>query len=48
MTREKIEKQMDDLARQFVATHDMKAKKEIASLAKEYDKLKKPWRFAVM
>lgn len=29
-------KQMDALARQFAATHDMKGKEEIDRLAKEY------------
>ena len=38
-------KQMDALARQFAATHDMKVKKEIERLAKEYGKLGEPWRF---
>ena len=32
-------KQMDALARQFAATHDMKVKDEINLLAKEYGKL---------
>jgi hypothetical protein len=36
---------MDSLARKFAATHDMKVKKEIARLAKEYAKLKEPWVF---
>jgi hypothetical protein len=38
-------KQMDALARQFAATHDMKVKEEIERLAKEYGKLGEPWRF---
>ena len=38
-------KQMDALARQFAATHDMKVKDEINLLAKEYGKLKEPWVF---
>ena len=31
--------------RQFAATHDMNVKDEIERLAKEYGKLKEPWRF---
>lgn len=38
-------KQMDALARQFAATHDMKVKDEINLLAKEYGKLGEPWVF---
>jgi hypothetical protein len=38
-------KQMDALARQFAATHDVKVKEEIERLAAEYDKLKELWRF---
>ena len=38
-------KQMDALARQFAATHDMKVKDEINLLAKEYGKLEEPWVF---
>ena len=41
--KELIGKQMDALARQFAATHDMKGKEEIDRLAKEYGKLKQPW-----
>ena len=40
-------KQMDALARQFAATHDMKVKEEIERLAKDYGELNKPWRFVV-
>jgi hypothetical protein len=40
-----LEKQMDALARQFAATHDMKVKDEINLLAKEYGKLGEPWVF---
>ncbi len=40
-----LEKQMDALARQFAATHDMKVKEEIERLAGEYSKLGEPWRF---
>ena len=43
--KELIEKQMDALARNFAATHDMKVKDEINLLAKEYDKLGEPWVF---
>ena len=38
-------KQMDALARNFAATHDMKVKDEINLLAKEYGKLGEPWVF---
>jgi hypothetical protein len=40
-----LEKQRDALARQFAATHDMKVKEEIEQVAREYGKLKEPWRF---
>ena len=40
-----VGKQMDELARQFAATHDMKVKEEIERLAREYGKLKEPWVF---
>jgi hypothetical protein len=40
-----LEKQMDALARQFAATHDMKVKEEIEQVATEYGKLKAPWWF---
>ena len=36
---------LDKLARQFATTQDMTVKKEIDRLAKEYEKLKEPWRF---
>ena len=39
------EKQMDAVAREFAATHDMKVKEEIERMAKEYGKLKELWRF---
>jgi hypothetical protein len=45
--RELIGKQMDALARQFAATHEMKVKKIFERLAAEYGKLKEPWRFVV-
>jgi hypothetical protein len=38
-------KQMDALARQFAATHDMKVKDEIDRLAREREKLREPWMF---
>ena len=38
-------KQMDALARQFAATHDMKVKDEIDHLAREREKLREPWMF---
>ena len=38
-------KQIDALARNFAATHDMKVKDEINLLAKEYGKLGEPWVF---
>ena len=43
--KELIQKQMDALARNFAATHDMKVKDEINLLAKEYGKLGEPWVF---
>ena len=43
--KELIGKQMDALARNFAATHDMKVKDEINLLAKEYGKLDEPWVF---
>ena len=43
--KELIGKQMDALARNFAATHDMKVKDEINLLAKEYGKLGEPWVF---
>jgi hypothetical protein len=46
--RDLLGKQMDALAREFAATHDMKVKEEIERLAKEYDKLKEPWPFVAM
>jgi hypothetical protein len=46
--RDLLGKQMDALAREFAATHDVKVKEEIERLAKEYDKLKEPWRFVAM
>jgi len=36
---------LDKLAREFATTQDMRVKKEIERLAKEYEKLKEPWRF---
>ena len=43
--KELIGKQMDALARNFAAIHDMKVKDEINLLAKEYGKLGEPWVF---
>jgi hypothetical protein len=43
--KELIGKQMDALARNFAATHDMKVNDEINLLAKEYGKLGEPWVF---
>ena len=40
--KELIGRMMDALARTFAATHDMKVKDEIESLAREYGKLKEP------
>jgi hypothetical protein len=40
-----LEKQMDALARQFAATHDMKLKEEIDRLNSELVKLDRPWVF---
>src|SRR6266478_1024687 len=36
---------LDKLKREFATTQDMTVKKEIERLAKEYEKLKEPWRF---
>jgi hypothetical protein len=36
---------LDELTREFAASADMKVKKEIVRLAKDYEKLKEPWRF---
>jgi thymidylate kinase len=43
--KELVRKQMDRLAREFSATHDMTVKDEIERLAREYGKLKEPWVF---
>jgi hypothetical protein len=43
-----LEKQMDALARQFAATHDMKLKEEIERLSSELVKLDRPWVFVVI
>ena len=42
--RDLLGMRIDKLARHFAATHDMKVKEEIERLAKEYGKLKEPWR----
>lgn len=36
---------LDKLTREFAASPDMKVKKEIERLAREYGKLGEPWRF---
>jgi hypothetical protein len=46
MTREEIEQKMDELARQFAATHDPEIREEIYRLARqleEMEKLEKQW-----
>jgi hypothetical protein len=43
--RDLLGMRLDNLARQFAATHDVKVKEEIERLAAEYDKLKELWRF---
>jgi len=43
--RDLLKVRLDKLARQVATTHDMKVKEEIERLAREYDKLKEPWRF---
>ena len=43
--RDALGLRLDKLRREFATTHDMKVKKEIERLVKEYDKLKEPWRF---
>src|SRR6266478_4152849 len=43
--RDLLGMRLDRLARQFATTQDMRVKKEIERLAKEYEKLKEPWRF---
>ena len=40
-----LEKEMDALARQFAATHDIKLKEEIDRLSSELVKLDRPWVF---
>jgi hypothetical protein len=40
MTREEIEKRMDELAREYVETHDTKIIEELYELALELEKLK--------
>ena len=41
MTREEIEKQMDELARKYVETHDRKIVDELYELARELEKMDK-------
>ena len=43
--RDLLKVRLDKLARQVATTDDMKVKEEIDRLAKEYGKLKEPWRF---
>jgi FKBP-type peptidyl-prolyl cis-trans isomerase (trigger factor) len=40
MTREEIEKRMDELAREYIETHDPKIIEELYELALELEKLK--------
>ncbi len=46
--RDLLGMRLDKLAREFATTQDMKVKEEIERLAKEYEKLKEPWRFVAM
>jgi FKBP-type peptidyl-prolyl cis-trans isomerase (trigger factor) len=39
MTREEIEQKMDELAREFAATHDPEIRKEIYRLARQLKEL---------
>ena len=41
ITREEIEKRMDQLARKYVETHDPELTKELYQLAVELEKMKK-------
>ena len=41
MTREEIQRRMDELARQFVETHDTKIVEELYKLARELEKMDK-------
>ena len=43
MTREEIEKRMDELARKLAETQDNKIIKELYQLALELEKLEKEW-----
>jgi phosphoenolpyruvate carboxylase len=44
--RDLLATRLDKLKREFATTtQDVKVKKEIERLAKEYEKLKEPWRF---
>ena len=43
MTREEIERRMDELARKLAETHDKKIIKELYQLALELEKLEKEW-----
>jgi hypothetical protein len=41
MTREEIERRMDELARRYLETHDKKIVQELYELARELEKLEK-------
>jgi hypothetical protein len=41
MTREQIEQKMDELAREYVETHDKKIPQELYRLARELEKVEK-------
>jgi hypothetical protein len=41
MTREEIEKRMDELAREYIETHDKKIVEELYELARELERLEK-------
>jgi FKBP-type peptidyl-prolyl cis-trans isomerase (trigger factor) len=41
MTREEIEQRMDELARQYVETHDKKIIEELYQLSRELEKMEK-------
>ena len=41
MTREEIERRMDELARKYVETHDQKIVEALYELARELEKLEK-------
>jgi hypothetical protein len=41
MTREEIEKRMDELARKYVETHDKKIVEQLYDLTRELEKIEK-------